>query len=100
MIGRRAFVASGLGLCAAPLAALAQQAGKVARIGMLLPNTAEIVARSPRIAAFLQGLRDLGWIEGQNLAIEWRFADGGGYPRGAIKPESRGSAKRWSLLRG
>ena len=76
MMGRRAFIASGLGLCAAPLVALAQQAGKVARIGMLLPNTPEIAARSPRIAAFLKGLRDLGWIEGQNLAIEWRFADG------------------------
>jgi putative ABC transport system substrate-binding protein len=75
-MGRRAFIASGLGLCAAPLVALAQQAGKVARIGMLLPNTPEIAARSPRNAAFLKGLRDLGWIEGQNLAIEWRFADG------------------------
>jgi putative ABC transport system substrate-binding protein len=76
MMGRRAFIASGLGLCAAPIVALAQHAGKVARIGMLLPNTPEIVARSPRIAAFLKGLRDLGWIEGQNLAIEWRFAEG------------------------
>jgi putative ABC transport system substrate-binding protein len=43
---------------------------------MLLPNTAEIVARSPRIGAFLQGLRDLGWIEGRNLLFEWRFAEG------------------------
>ena len=76
MMGRRAFIASGLGLCAAPLVASAQHAGKVARIGMLLPNTPEIVARSPRIAAFLKGLRDLGWIEGQNLSIEWRFAEG------------------------
>ena len=43
---------------------------------MLLPNAAEIAARSPRIAAFLQGLRDLGWIEGRNLLFEWRFAEG------------------------
>jgi putative ABC transport system substrate-binding protein len=76
MMSRRAFIASALGLCAVPLVASAQHAGKVARIGMLLPNTPEIVARSPRIAAFLKGLRDLGWIEGQNLAIEWRFAEG------------------------
>jgi putative tryptophan/tyrosine transport system substrate-binding protein len=76
MMGRRAFIASALGLCAAPLVASAQHAGKVARIGMLLPNTSESVARSPRIAAFLKGLRDLGWIEGQNLVIEWRFAEG------------------------
>lgn len=73
---RRAFLASALGLWGVPLVALAQQPGKVARIGMLLPNTQEIVARNPRIAAFLKGLRDLGWIEGQNLVIEWRFAEG------------------------
>lgn len=76
MMGRRAFIASALGLCAVPLVASAQHAGKVARIGMLLPNTSEIVARNPRIAAFLKGLRDLGWIEGQNLVIERRFAEG------------------------
>jgi putative ABC transport system substrate-binding protein len=76
MMGRRAFIVSALGLCAVPLVASAQHAGKVARIGMLLPNSPESVARSPRIAAFLKGLHDLGWIEGQNLAIEWRFAEG------------------------
>ena len=76
MTSRRAFIASGLGLCVAPLVASAQRAGKAARIGMLLPNTAEIVARNPRIGAFLKGLRDLGWIDGQNLVIEWRFAEG------------------------
>jgi putative tryptophan/tyrosine transport system substrate-binding protein len=43
---------------------------------MLLPNTSEIVARNPRIAAFLKGLRDMGWIEGQNLVTEWRIAEG------------------------
>lgn len=75
MMGRRAFIAAALGLCAVPLVASAQHTGKVARIGMLLPNTPEIAARSPRIGAFLKGLRDLGWIEGQNLAIEWRFAE-------------------------
>lgn len=59
-----------------PNAVDAQQPGRMARIGMLLPNTSEIVARNPRIAAFLKGLRDLGWIEGQNVLIEWRFAGG------------------------
>jgi ABC-type uncharacterized transport system substrate-binding protein len=73
---RRGFIASGLSLCAAPFAALGQRAGKAARIGMLVPNAPEAVARSPRIAAFLKGLRDLGWVEGQSLVIEWRFADG------------------------
>ena len=76
MTGRRAFMATALGLCAVSLVASAQQTGKVARIGLLLPNTAEVAARSPRVAAFIKGLRDLGWIEGQNLVIEWRYAEG------------------------
>lgn len=76
MTSRRAFLAATAGLCAAPIASWAQPVGKPARIGMLLPNTAEIAAGNPRIAAFLLGLRDLGWIEGRNLVIEWRFAAG------------------------
>ena len=76
MMRRRAFIASGLGLCTAPLVALAQHAGKVARIGILVGTTPERVARNPRWGAFLKGLRDLGWVEGQNLVIEWRFAEG------------------------
>ena len=59
-----------------PLAARAQRTGKMYRIGMLLPNTQEIVARSPRIQAFLQGLRDLGWIDGQSVTLEWRYGEG------------------------
>ena len=61
-------------LLAAPLAAEAQQAGKVWRIGVLssgLPSAA--VAR---IDAFKQGLRELGYVEGQNLATEYRWAEG------------------------
>ena len=63
-------------LCAAPFVANAQPGGRVARIGMLLPNSAEIAARNPRIAAFVRGLRELGWIDSRNVAIEWRFAEG------------------------
>src|SRR4051794_1437580 len=59
-----------------PLDARAQGTGKVYRIGMLLPGTPAIVARNPRTQAFLQGLRELNWIEGQNVAIEWRLAEG------------------------
>ena len=59
-----------------PLAARAQQPVRMRRIGMLLPNTPAIVSRNPRIKAFLQGLGELNWIEGQNVAIEWRFAEG------------------------
>ena len=59
-----------------PFAARAQRTGKVYRIGILLPNTPANVARSPRIRAFLQGLQDLGWIDGQNVTLEWRYGEG------------------------
>ena len=48
--------------------------GKTFRIGRLSPLSAE--ADAPSLAAFRQGLRDLGWVEGQNYTIEARFADG------------------------
>jgi ABC-type uncharacterized transport system substrate-binding protein len=62
-----------LSLLAAPLAAEAQQATKVARIGYLAPN----LAASPHLPeAFRQGLRDLGYVEGRNVVIEYRDAEG------------------------
>jgi putative ABC transport system substrate-binding protein len=62
-----------LSLLAAPLAAEAQQAAKVARIGHLSPN----LAASPNLRdAFLQGLRDHGYVEGRNVVIEYRDAEG------------------------
>jgi ABC-type uncharacterized transport system substrate-binding protein len=61
------------GLLAAPLAAVAQQAAKVARIGLLTTN----LATSPHLLeAFRQGLRELGYVEGRNLLIEYRDAEG------------------------
>src|SRR5213595_2221995 len=70
---RRDTVLALLALGAAPLAAEAQQAAKVARIGYLSPNLA--ASPHPR-EAFLQGLRDLGYVEGRNLVIEYRDAEG------------------------
>jgi ABC-type uncharacterized transport system substrate-binding protein len=61
------------GLLAAPLAAGAQQATKVPRIGYLGPTRA---ANPHMIEAFLQGLRDLGYVEGRNVVIEYRSAEG------------------------
>jgi len=56
-----------------PLAAEAQQGAKVPRIGYLAPN----LAASPHLPeAFRQGLRDLGYVEGRNLVIEYRDAEG------------------------
>jgi putative ABC transport system substrate-binding protein len=71
---RRTFMAlvSG-GLLVAPLAAQGQPAGKVARIGFLGFNRA---AFPHVIEAFRQGLRDLGYVEGRNLVIEYRDAEG------------------------
>src|SRR5438046_354911 len=70
---RRDTVLALLALGAAPFAAEAQQATKVARIGYLATNP----ATSPRPReGFLQGLRDLGYVEGRNLVIEYRTAEG------------------------
>jgi putative tryptophan/tyrosine transport system substrate-binding protein len=72
---RRAFISgSTVSLLAAPLAAEAQQAGKVYRIGYLSASSG---ASNPRnLEAFRQGLRELGWVEGQNIVIEYRWAEG------------------------
>jgi putative ABC transport system substrate-binding protein len=71
---RRTFMAMLTGgLLAAPLAAEAQQAAKIARIGYLAGN----LSLSPHMhEAFRQGLRDLGYVEGRNLVIEYRDAEG------------------------
>src|SRR2546425_12866256 len=62
-----------VGLSLAPLAAEAQQPGKVPRIGYLGLNRA---AYPDLVEAFLQGLRDLGYVEGRNIVIEYRDAEG------------------------
>ena len=73
---RRTFLAgTGAVLLAAPSATEAQQAAKVARIGWLGDNRA--ATASPQLReAFRQGLRDLGYVEGRNVGIEYRSAEG------------------------
>src|SRR6476659_8388937 len=73
-IPRRDFLVAAGALLAAPLAAEAQQTSKVRRIGYLSAPTRESV--EPVVQAFLRALRELGWVEGQNLLIEYRWADG------------------------
>jgi ABC-type uncharacterized transport system substrate-binding protein len=63
-----------LSLLAAPLAADAQQAGKVPRIGYLRVTSPS--DRPPLLDAFRQRLRELGWVEGQNIVIDYRYAEG------------------------
>ncbi len=72
---RRAFLAgTGAALLATPLASEAQQKGKMPRVGFLDPHTPSIAA--PFHDAFRRRLRELGYVEGQNIAIEYRFAEG------------------------
>jgi len=74
VIERRAFLGTiAGGLLTAPLAAQAQQAGKVYRVGFLWDSPAAFL---DAIEAFRQGLRDLGYVEGRNLTIEYRWAEG------------------------
>jgi putative ABC transport system substrate-binding protein len=75
VIARRYFVlALGMSALVAPLASLAQQSGKVPRIGLLIPETPSVEAS--RIEALRAGLRDRGYVEGSNMAIELRSAEG------------------------
>jgi putative ABC transport system substrate-binding protein len=75
-VDRREFVTGvAVALFAAPLAAQAQQAGKVARIGVLVVSEQESLTE-PNVKAFRQGLRDLGYVEGQNIAVEYRYLHG------------------------
>jgi putative ABC transport system substrate-binding protein len=70
---RKLLVALGAGGLAAPLISFAQQKGKVWRIGFLGAASASGISR--RMDAFRAGLRDLGYVEGKNLVIEYRWAE-------------------------
>jgi putative ABC transport system substrate-binding protein len=73
VMDRRALLSGAAALLVAPLVAQAQPAGKVPRIGYLALNP----AANPQLhEAFRQGLRDLGYVEGRNVVIEYRDAEG------------------------
>jgi putative ABC transport system substrate-binding protein len=65
-----------LSLLMAPLAVEAQPVGQVRRIGFLALGSRAVISTSPRFEAFTQALRELGWVEGQNLVVEPRYAEG------------------------
>ena len=73
---RREFITALGGAAVWPIAARAQTS-KVWRIGYVATNTAASTdaVEAPRRQAFLNAMRDLNYIEGQNIVIEWRFAD-------------------------
>src|SRR5258706_15807671 len=73
-IDRRQFLVALGALLVAPAAVFAQAPAKVWRIGVLTPASANTNAHYYR--AFVEGLRELGLIEGKNITLEWRFAEG------------------------
>ena len=81
---RRAFILALGGAAAWPLAARAQQAERVRRIGLLM-GTADDREGQARVTALKQGLQDLGWTDGRNIQIETRF---GGADAGRIRADT------------
>src|SRR5215475_12916774 len=76
MIGRRKLLGA-IGAAAAwPLAAHAQQREHMRRIGVLMPGASDAREFQARLAAFLQGLEQLGWADGRNVRIDTRLGAG------------------------
>src|SRR5262245_10907170 len=73
-MSRREFITLRGGAAAWPLAARAQQPGKLPTIGFMGASTP--AGQSDMVAALVQRLRELGWIEGRTIAIEYRWAEG------------------------
>jgi ABC-type uncharacterized transport system substrate-binding protein len=70
---RRAFLAGAAALLAAPLAAEAQEARGVPRVGVVMPGARQ---DPTGVESFMRGLHALGWVEGKTVLIETRYADG------------------------
>jgi putative tryptophan/tyrosine transport system substrate-binding protein len=73
---RREFITLLGGTAAWPLAALAQQGERMRRVGVLMNGPATDAELQSHLAAFVQGLRQLGWIEGKNLRLDIRWPPG------------------------
>ena len=73
---RREFITLLGGAAAWPLAARAQQAERMRRIGVLMTTAADDPEGQARLAAFVQGLQQLGWTDGRNVRIDTRWAAG------------------------
>ena len=76
MIRRREFITALGGAAAWPLAARAQQPGRMRRVGVLSNVAENDPQRQAELAAFRQGLAELGWIEGRNLRLDIRWTAG------------------------
>jgi putative ABC transport system substrate-binding protein len=75
MMQRRQFIVSLTSMAAWPLAARAQQADRMRRIGLLMNRAADNPEGQDRIAAFHQGLQELGWSVGRNVRIDTRWGE-------------------------
>jgi putative tryptophan/tyrosine transport system substrate-binding protein len=75
-MNRRDTVLALLALATAPVVSLAQQTGKVWRVGFLILRSRPISLDADYSGGFARGMRELGYVEGKNLLIERRFADG------------------------
>jgi putative ABC transport system substrate-binding protein len=84
---RKLVIALGAAVLVAPFAAWAQQKGKVWRIGYLEPSTRQLSLDSGRAPAFLQGMKELGYVEGKHFVMEYRFADGNNERLSALAAE-------------
>ena len=74
MMGRREFITLLGGAAAWPLAARAQQSGRIRRIGVLLDQAANDPEGEGRVMAFQQTLQQLGWMDGRNVLVDIRWA--------------------------
>jgi len=85
---RRAFITLLGGAAAWPIVARAEQVGKVYRIGVISAGSNLMADTS---SALVEGLRELGWIEGENIVIERRYAETGPAGSPNSRPSSCGS---------
>jgi putative ABC transport system substrate-binding protein len=73
---RRTFIA-GIGTAAAwPVVVRGQQGGRLRRIGVLLNTAADDPVSNARVTAFVQALEALGWVDGRNVRIDYRWSAG------------------------
>ena len=73
-MNRRDFIAGLGGAAAWPLAAQAQQGGRMRRIGVLVPRDESDPVTKTYVSAFTQVLEDLGWTDGHNVRMDLRWA--------------------------
>ena len=96
---RREFIAA-LGVALWPMVVRGQQAGGVRRVGVLMGSVATDTESQSYLAAFIQGLRQLGWNEGQNIRLDVRWSAGDtGLAHAVAGIVERGRLKGFQMLR-